>query len=181
MPLEDCRTNRDMDKVMEKGYLVDVQNAIGGELQNMDYFSSVVVVTNDASLRTTDLKLTPTLHRLEWEIPNYDALLTKAFTVGLLTGAIGGVIYSSTSIDVHGHSVLAVRVEQVTNSATLFNWEFADSVTNRLKKAVCDTPDTKASMMIQAFNKTMGDLKAGLLKNLSPPRTGDETNPVSLK
>jgi hypothetical protein len=165
MPLTDSRTNRDMDKVLEKGYLVDVQKAIGDELQSMDFFSSVTVITNETALPTADLKLNPTLRRLEWEIPNYGALETKAFMVGLFTGIIGGSIYAATGIDIYGHSILDVRVDQATN--TLFNFEYSDSITNHVKKAVCDTSNTKANMMVQAFQKTMGEVKTDLQKNLS--------------
>jgi hypothetical protein len=178
MPLTDSRTNRDMDKILEKGYLVDVQKAIGGELQSMNFFSSVIVVTNETTLPTADLKLNPNLHRLDWEIPHYGELEAKAFAVGLLTGIVGGAIYASTGIDVHGHSILDVRVDRTATAQTVFNFEYADDVTNRLKKAVCDTPATQASMMVEAFQKTMGEMKTDLGKNL-PKTVVEATNSVA--
>ena len=167
MPLTDCRTNRDMDKILEKGYLVDVQKAIGDELQSMNAFRSVTVITNETTSPTTDLKLNPKLCRLDWEIPHYGELEAKAFAVGLLTGIVGGAIYASTGIDVHGHSILDVSVNQTATAQTIFSFEYSDDVTNRLKKAVCDTPNTQASMMLQAFQKTMCEMKTDLGKNLS--------------
>ena len=169
MPLTDARTNLDMDKVLAKGYLTNVQNAIGSELQSMNYFRSVIVLTNTATIPPADLQLWPTLERLEWEIPNYQELEEKAFAIALLTGGVGGAIYASTGIDVYGHSTLDVVVNQTTNAIPVFNCVYTDTVTNRLKKAVCDTPKTQASMMVHAFQKTMLEVKADVQKHLSPP------------
>ena len=171
MPIIDCRTNRAMDKCLEKGYMADVQRAIAGELGSMNAFCSVIVTTNAADPVIADLKLSPTLYRLEWNIPDYDALIGKAFAVGFFTGIVGGAIYASTSIDVHGHSALDFRVEQVADHRILLDSNYCGSVTNRLKKGVCDTPNTKARMMAQALQQTMYQVRLDLSK----------TAPISLQ
>jgi hypothetical protein len=167
MPLTDSRTNREMDKVLEKGYLNDVQQAIGDELSSINFFSSVIITTNENTFPISDFRLNPTLYRLDWEIPHYGTLEAKAFTVGLLTGLVGGSIYAATGINVYGHSILDVQISQGTNLQPILNFQYSNTVTNRLRKAVCDTPKTKAGVMVQAFQKSMSDLKIDLQKNLS--------------
>ena len=166
MAIVDNRTNRAMDKVLEKGYLLDVQRAMADELQSMNLFSAVIVTTNSAESTPSDYKLTSRLKRLEWEIPHYGTLETEAFTIGLLTGVVGGSIFAATGIDVFGYSVVTVRVEKTSDSQVLFDSEYSASVTNHLKKAVCDTPTTKASMMVQAFQRSMMSVKADLQQKM---------------
>lgn len=86
LPFTDSRTNRVMDEVLEKNYMVDVQKAIGDELAGMNYFCSVTVITNQANNQSTDWQLQPAVRQLNWEIPRYGALQAKAFAVGICTG-----------------------------------------------------------------------------------------------
>jgi hypothetical protein len=174
LPLVDCRTNHDEDQILEKGYFADVQKAVGDELKSMNFFSSVTLMTNDASPLLAELQLSPTLRRLDWEIPHYGRLQAEAFAVGLVTGLVGGGVFLATGIDVYGHSDLDVSVRRISDGNVLLNLSYSDTVTNRLKKAVCDTPKTQASMMVQAFQKTIGELKTDLQKQLS-----QETNTSS--
>jgi hypothetical protein len=65
----DGRTNRAMDRVLAKGYFVDVQLAIANELQSINLFSAVIAVTNTATFPQSDFTIIPKVNRLEWEIP----------------------------------------------------------------------------------------------------------------
>jgi len=174
----DNRTNRAMDKVLEKGYLLDVQRAISAELESLNLFSAVVNATSNTTTPPVDFILCPQQNRLEWEIPNYGTLLAKGFTVGLLTGGIGGTIYLVTGIDVLGHSELSVRVEKCADLRIVIDDRFNGSVTNRIKKAACDTPKTKSEMMGQAFQQSMQLMKPALAQELS--RAWRETTPPAV-
>jgi len=139
-----------------------VQMALADELRSVGQFSDVLMITNMASDFRADLRLSANIRKLEWEIPRYNQLQAQAFMVGLFTGLVGGSIYLSTGIDVLGHSDLDVRIERTDGHLNLFNAEYSDSVTNRLKKAVCDNPKAKAEMIRLSFEKSMGRLKADL-------------------
>lgn len=166
MPIADARTNREMDKVLAKGYMADVQRAIADELQSMNAFQSVTLITNATRVEVTDLKFSPKLYRLEWEIHNYGALVTKAFFIGLAGGIIGGSIYAATSVDVLGHSIMDVQVENTANHQLLLDTQYSVTITNRMKKASCDSSATKANMMVQAFQQTMVKVKTDLQERL---------------
>jgi hypothetical protein len=173
MPITDGRTNKMMDHVLEKNYFADVQRAIADELESMGAFRQVIFMTNSANEAHTELKLAPKIRKLEWEIPNYGKLQAQAFAVGLFTGVIGASIYLSTDIDVYGRSTIDVRIDPVEGDVPVLETKYSATVTNRLKKASCDSPKTKASMMSQAFQKTMEQMKADIANRLN-------TNSVNL-
>lgn len=176
-PILDNRNSREMDKVLAKDYFLDVQRAVSSELESMNLFSSVITVTNDLQSTASDFILVPQLNRLEWEIPDYGKLITKTIVVGTLTGAIGGTLYGLSEIEVYGHSALNLRVTNTLDGLLIVNDKFNASITNRLKKAVCDTPQTKASVMIQSFQESMKLLKAELVHKMQPYSTNNPTAP----
>lgn len=178
MPIADHRTNRAMDRILAKGYFQDVQKAIADELRSMNKFRSVATLTNASETPVADLKLSPGLWRLEWEIPHYNALLTEAFVVGFFTGIVGGTIDMMTKTTVCGHSQLDIRLEQTAQPRVLLEGDYSASVTNRLKKGVCDTPKTKAAMMAQALQQTMVKVKVDIQNQIQQPVEGLNT-PIS--
>jgi len=166
MPIADARTNKAMDKVLEKGYWTDVQRAISAELESMGRFKSVVTATNSSDFSPLDFKLSPTAQRLEWEIPNYGRLQANAFMVGLFTGIVGGSIYLSTGINVNGHAIFLMQMESLQSPAPALHQEYSASVTNRFKKASCDVPATKSKMMSNALKNMLTQFKADVDKTL---------------
>jgi hypothetical protein len=173
LPLADSRSNREADHVFRAGYLTDVQGAIGQDLESMRFFSAVTVAKDGENLPHADLQLTPTLARLDWEIPNHGRVetakvmahtfnLISAVTVGLPVGDL----YLRTGTPVCGNSALDVTVRRMADQKLLLNAAYSDTVTNRFKKSVCDKAQTKATVMLAAFQNTQSELKSDLLIQL---------------
>jgi hypothetical protein len=173
LPLVDSRSNREADNVFKTGYLSDVQGAIGRDLESMRFFSAVTVAKNGENLPLADLQLTPTLARLDWEILHHGRVetakvvahtfnLISAVTVGLPVGDL----YLRTGTPVCGNSALDIAVRRTADQTLLVNATYSDTVTNRFKKSLCDKPQTKATVMLAAFQNTQSELKSDLLKQL---------------
>ena len=173
LPLADSRSNRGADNVFRTGYLTDVQAAIGEDLASMRFFSAVTVAKDGENLPRADLQLTPTLQRLDWEIPHHGRMetakvvahtfnLISAVTVGLPVGDL----YLITGTPVCGSSALAVTVRRKADQKLLLNAVYSDTVTNRFKKSVCDKAQTKATVILAAFQNTQSELKSDLLMQL---------------
>lgn len=156
LPLVDVRTNKSLDKVLAKDYLIEVQAAVADELRSMARFSRVTVATN-VPVPSADWNITPTLKRLEWEVPNYDSLMAKTFLISLATGGIGGGIYISTDTDVYGH--VGMEFDVSAGAAPALQQGYVTTVTNRMAKASSDVPKTRAHMASQALQATLTDLK----------------------
>jgi hypothetical protein len=173
LPMADSRSNRLADQVFRNGYLTDVQGAIGQELQSMRYFSSVTIVKDNEIPPKADLQLTPTLQRLDWELPHHGRVETaKAvahtfnFIGNVTLGLPVGNLYLHSGTPVCGNSALNVAVRRRADQKVLLDTAFFDTVTNRFKKSDCDKAQTKATVMLAAFENTQAELREELLKQL---------------
>lgn len=169
LPLADSRTNREADHVFRKGYLANVQGEVGRELQSMDVFSSVAVTTNQEHFPNADLQLSLTLQRLDCKVPHHGRISTEKAALSVIDYTVGlpvGGIYSSFSTSVYGNSALQVAVRRTADQKLLFNTSYSETVTNRVKKSVCNKPQTKATVMLAAFQNTQAQLKGDLLKEI---------------
>ena len=173
LPLADRRDNRNADEVFKKGYLSDVQDTIVRELQNTRMFNSVAVATNQEHLPAADLQLSPTLRRLDWEIPHHGSV-SAAKAVGHTLNFIGnatlglpaGNLVLHTGTPICGNVALDVTVRQTGSSNLLLNTTYSESVTNRVKKSDCDKYETKAAVMLAAFQTMELGFKTDLMKQL---------------
>ena len=186
LPLADSRTNRESDDVFRKGYLTDVQAALGQELQSMRYFSSVTVAQDNENPPDADFQLTLTLEQLDWEVPNHGAVETEKvlghtfnfianLTVGLPAGNL--VLHSGTPI--YGRSAFEVAVRRTKDQKLLWNMAYSETVTNRVKKSDCDKAATRATVMLAAFQTTQAELKEDLLKELVQEKYADGAGRVA--
>lgn len=176
LPIKDSRSDKKTDSAFEKGLLENLRTAIAAEAAASGKFKEVglgMVSTNGS------LTLRADLTRFEWNIPDYNKLLTKAFFVGLTTGIVGGSIYSMTSIEVCGHSDMAVEIADPSGKILLRD-TYPKTVTEKVKKGVCDTNGTKAKMATGAFSLSLTSMREKLasaeeLKGsvVSPEDTGN--------
>ena len=173
LPLADSRDNRGADQVFKKGYLADMQNTIEQELESMRLFSSVTVANDPAHLAHADLEIRPTLRRLDWELPHHTAVHSEKavghtlnFVVGGATGIPVGSLFMLGGTPVCGNSALDVTVRRAADQKFLVNASYSDTVTNRVKKSECDKAQTKAMVMLAAFQMTESELKSDLMKQL---------------
>ncbi|HWN97262.1 MAG TPA: hypothetical protein VNT99_19680, partial [Methylomirabilota bacterium] len=157
LSLVDARTNKAMDKVLAEGYLHEIQAAVADELRSMAMFRTVTVASNVPAPQA-EFEIIPTLRRLDWEVPGYNAMLGKTFLISLLTGGIGGAIYISTGTDVYGHAEMSFELRASPAAPVLQNG-YAATVTNEMAKAKSDFPKTKAGMASQALEATLAELK----------------------
>src|ERR1700690_3726774 len=173
LPLADGRSNSEADHVFGKKYLAQAQGAIVQELQSMRYFSSVIASTNQDNLPLADFQLSPTLQRLDWEIQHHGRVETEKaaghtvnFVANLTLGLPVGDLFMLGEAPVCGNSALEVAVRRTADQTLLLSAVYSDTVTNRVKKSLCDKPQTKAMVMLAAFQNTEGELKSDLLKQL---------------
>jgi hypothetical protein len=173
LPLSDCRSNHLADQIFRTGYLADMQGAIGQELQSMRYFSSVTIVKDNEIPPKADLQLTPTLERLDWDIPHHGRVETAKvvahtfnFISNLTVGLPVGNLYLHSGTPVCGYSELNVAVRRTADKKVLLSSAFSDTATNRFKKSDCDKSQTKATIMLAAFQNTQEELRDELFKQL---------------
>lgn len=173
LPLTDSRDNHDADRVFNKGYLVDMQTAIGRELESMRLFSSVTVANDPAHVATADYQVTPTLRRLDSELPHHTAVHSEKavghtlnFVVGGVTGIPVGSLFMLGGTPVCGNSAFDFAVRRAADQRLLLNATYSGTVTNRVKKTECDKPQTKATVMLAAFQTTQAEFKDDLLKQV---------------
>jgi len=142
----------------------EIDDILEEELLSTGLFGEVVRVQadEDISLTKPDLLMTAELLEIQWEVPDYDAIVAKAFTTSLLTGGIGGVFYGSTETDVYGDTLLHVRVVDFGTGQVLLDNSYAGHSEERMAKLQCDTPSTKALMVGKALKLAMEQLKADL-------------------
>ena len=173
LPLTDSRDNRSADRVFQKGYLTDMQNTIERELESMRFFSSVTVANDPVHLVHADLEIRPTLRRLDWELPHHTAVHSEKavghtlnFVIGGATGIPVGSLFMLGGTPLCGNSALDVTVRRAADQKFLVNASYSDTVTNRVKKSQCDKAQTKATVMLAAFQMTESELKSDLMKQL---------------
>lgn len=169
MPLCDGRTNRAADGILRKRYMADVQKAIGSELQSMNLFSLVVVTTNRENFPAADYQLNPTLQRLDWEVPHKGWLKAENIAANLVDNITGvpTEFLMLFKTPVYGNSSLDVSLRRNADQKILLEAGYCDTVTNRVHKSDYNRPQTKATVMVCAFQKTMADLKTDVRKQLA--------------
>ena len=167
LPISDTRTNRFIDRHFITNLLADVQEMVGKELESTGQFQSQKTLAGtSASERTNgnsgERRLSTELRRVQWEVPNYDAILGKTFLYSLFTGGIGGVIYISTSTQVNGFVVVHLELAEARGGRVLLAKEYPGFYTEKMAKASCDTSTTKRRMTTEAFKDAMTQFKADL-------------------
>jgi len=111
------------------------------------------------------------LARLDWFVPEYKAMLKKAFATSFLTGGLGGLAYGSTSTPVQGNAVLRLRV--VKDGKEVLSREYVGFWEEKTAKLKCDTMDTKS----RVAGAALSDAVEKFLKDLDQPQTVTATVP----
>ncbi len=180
--ITDERIDKEIDEIFENPTIEEVNKVVQQELKNFGIFSQIILPPEtfpmakaDSGSNETPFIFQGTLKDLKWEILNYDDLEATAFAVGLLTGAVGGIIYGSTDIDVYGHAVMHIRIENpnpvmgvpTSTRNFLIDKKYVARVKETMTKFVCDIPETKAKMAGKALGDLMKQFNADLQKKLS--------------
>ena len=181
LPLTDSRTNHMADHVFKKSYLVKAQDSIARELESMKAFKSVTLATNGQPVPAADLQLALTLRQLDWKVHHHGGEQTEKVALHVFEGVVGlpvsdVLIFQKTPV--YGHLTLDATVRQTSDQKLLLNQAYSVSVTNVVKRTDCDKRDTKAAVMLAAFQLTQTELKDDLFKELllsKNPTAGNET------
>ncbi len=151
--VSDGRANRSLDSVLARSASEEVSSAIRKAL----LASKVVLVDADAH---ATLEVECKLARLDWVVPEYEALLKRATAARLLTGMIGAIAYESSSVFVQGNAVLQLNVTQ--SGQGVFTRDYVGFCEEYLAKWDCDTKETKSrlagSALSNAVEKFLKDL-----------------------
>jgi hypothetical protein len=164
--IEDRRVNtKEFDKFYEGDPVKDIQSMLEHELLGTDVFKEIIPVTDSTGLKA-DVMVEPVLQKLQWEVPDYESLKTKAFFVGFFTGIIGGTIYGYTDTDVYGDSGMYLRVTDVASGKVLLNKSYKGHYQQEIIKFKCDTPETRVMVAEKSLQKALGAMKSELAQTL---------------
>ncbi|HYG22972.1 MAG TPA: hypothetical protein VEH04_09335 [Verrucomicrobiae bacterium] len=151
--IADARTDQSLDSVLKNKPSDEVAVALKKALLD----SNIASLNADSA---TILNVEGTLARLDWVVPGYDAIMTKAIATSLLTGGIGAFAYGSTSTPVQGNAVLQLRVLQ--SGREVLSREYVGFCEEKLAKLKCDTAATKSRVagaaLSDAIEKFLSDL-----------------------
>lgn len=167
-PIADLREgSKEIDQIFADDPLDEIEVIIHEELISTGMFREVVASDKAGGSGYADLTVETSLLKMDWEVPDYDALTGKAFAISLLTGGIGGAIYGSTEVDVYGSTSLHARVTEAATSKVLLDKTYEFRYEERMTKFECDTPQTKAKMIGEslelAVDALMADLKEAVI------------------
>lgn len=161
--ISDKRTSeKEIDKNYDGEPLKDIHSMLENELLSTNLFERVVTVADAGAGVKADVIIDPSLTRLDWEVPDYNALKVKAFMAGLLTGVVGGVIYGSTDTDVYGDSGIQLRVTEQATGKVLLDKSYSGHHEETMIKFKCDIPETKVSMAGKSLRKAIEAIKSDL-------------------
>lgn len=162
-PLADTRERKhQFNSYYDGDPIKDLQAILENELLGTKLFNKVITVSERNLDVTADVMIEPTLQDLEWNVPDYDALLTKMFIVSFLTGGIGGAIYGSTDIDVHGKATIAIRVTDKVKGTVLIDKSYDGHYDEQIATMQCDLPQTKVKMANESLKKTIALINSDL-------------------
>jgi hypothetical protein len=153
LQVADARTDRDIDKLIERPVLEEMQALLQQELMATGRVSRVVLAP-DAS---AELMIEVELRQLAWEVPDYKRKMATATAVGAASGGLGALLYGSFPTDVHGHAVVAVTIKRAASGELLMSRPFRAQVTDRRANLTSDTPGTKAEMVTKSVRKLLAE------------------------
>jgi hypothetical protein len=166
-PIDDRRRDRSIDAVYDGSPVVALGDALGEELAGAGLFGFAMAQPDAATpeelrRRGVGLLVEPTLKVLEWDVPDYDAirqnlLLWSAFTLG-----IGGFVYGGTSTDVHGRTVLVVRITDVAAGSATVERRYEGKAAETRSKLNCDTGEARRTVAEASAKAAMRQLVADL-------------------
>ena len=172
---EDRRTDRQIDEVLDGGSVTAVDKAIQEEVASVGVAQKVMPLPSFPGLSKQELidkgvsvVVEPALERMAWEVPDYDQIWATTLVVSILTGGIGGLIYTSTPTEVYGHTKLTVRIVDVTSGREVTK-TYAGSSQERMAKLSSDRAETRSRMVAQALNSTMQEFRTDLAEFVGKP------------
>ncbi len=171
LPLTDNRTNHMADQCLSKKSIsLEAQESIGQELQSMKTFSSVTLATNGEPVPKADLQLALSLRQLDWKVHHHGGEKTEKVALHVFEGVVGlpvtdVLIFQKTAV--YGHLGMdATQCSRQWTKKYLWNAAYSVSVTNVVRRTDCDKRETKAAVMLAAFQLTQTELKDDLFKEL---------------
>jgi hypothetical protein len=153
LQVADARTDRDIDQLIERPVLEEVQALLQQELMATGRVSRVVLAPDSAA----ELVIEVELRQLAWEVPDYKHKMAMASAVGAVSGGLGALVYGSIPTDVHGHAVVGVTVKRTASGELLMARPFRAQVTDRRANMTSDTPGTKAEMVTRSVKKLLAE------------------------
>lgn len=156
---------KDFDNIYEGNPVKDIQSMLEYELLRTDVFKQIVPVTDTTGIKA-DVMIEPALKKLQWQVPDYDSLRTKAFLFGFFTGIIGGTIYGYTDTDVYGDSNMHLRVTDVSSGKVVLDKSYSGRYEQEIIKFKCDIPETRVMVAEKSLQKTLEAIKSDLIQVL---------------
>jgi hypothetical protein len=172
---EDRRTDRQIDEVLDGGSVTAVDKTIREETASAGVAQKVVPVPSFPQRSNQELMdqgvsvmIEPALEEMAWEVPNYTQIWATTFIVSVLTGGVGGLIYTSTPTDVYGRTKLTVRMIDVASGREITK-TYAGSSQERMAKLSSDRAETRSKMVGQSLSSAMQQFRTDLVSFAGKP------------
>lgn len=172
--VEDERTHRGkIDEIFSSNPIDSLDAIINEEIKSTGLFKDIIKIPYDKQNKIEYLKeinadyvISMSLLKMNWNVPNYEALNTKAFTAGLLTGFVGGIAYGMTNTDVYGDTSLKVVVMEIKSGEKIIDKKYSYRHKEKTTKIKCDSKETKASVIGKSMKKLMAEVKEDLKRQI---------------
>ncbi len=153
-----------IDEIYESDPITEIQSIITKELVSTGLFSLVTGLPdpNENQNKKMDILITPSLLKMDWYVPDYEAIIGSAFVVSALTGGIGGAIYGSTETDVYGNIKFHVKILDNKTNEIILDQTYEGSYEEKLAKFSCDTPETKSRVVGKSLKLAIEKFKKDL-------------------
>ena len=166
-PIVDARRDHSIDRVYDGSPAAALSDVLGEELSGAGLFGFAMAqpdATTPEELRHRGIGLLvePTLKVLEWDVPDYDEIRQNLLLWSLATFGIGGFVYGGGTTDVHGRTVLVVRLTDVAAGSVPLERRYEGKSVETRTKLNCDTGATRRAVVEGSAKAAMRQLVADL-------------------
>ena len=145
--ITDRRPDGMMGAFLKNGFESFVQESLGAELEAAGILHIASTQNNPAARYTIDV----TVNDVSWAVPNHSGMVRTVFWTSFLTGGLGGVAYGSTSTPVFGRAEFALRIIDRESGSVVLAQSFEGLHEEHTAKLKCDTMETRARVMAEAW------------------------------
>jgi len=165
----DNRPDRMMNMFLKTDFDSFVQESFAAELLAAGVFRQVTAADKKPE---NDYAVSVTVQDVSWAVPNHSGMVNTAFWTSFLTGGLGGLAYGSTSTPVYGRAEIYLRIVHRETGRVVLAQSFESLDEEHLAKLKCDTLETRARVMAEAWKIAVGKAVAGARAAVQPaPKT----------
>jgi len=137
----------------------DIQTMLEYELIRTNLFKAVIPVNYPAV--KADFIIEPTLHKLQWQVPDLDMIRLKTVILSCVS-FIGSSIYNLTDTEVQGESDIHMLVTDGSNGKIILDKSYKGLYKQDVSKFTCNIPETKVMVAQRSIENAIETIKSDI-------------------